>query len=83
MMIELRYMNKCKSGIDHSRPDPYTLAFEPWCLTQHMVTHWEPPGLDICHRSTPLTGYGMHIPFEASRSTHLSLAPSRLEKTVY
>ena len=56
MNIELKYINKCKSGIDHSRPDPYTLAFEPWRLTQHMVTHWEPPGLEPCHRSTPLTG---------------------------
>ena len=47
---------KCKSGIDLSRPDPYTLGFEPWRLTHHMVTHWEPPGLEPCHRSTPLTG---------------------------
>ena len=55
MKIELN-MNKCKSGIDLSGPDPYTLAFEPWRLTQHMVTHWEPPELEPCHRSTPLTG---------------------------
>ena len=40
---ELNMKNR-KSGIDHSRPDPYTLAFEPWRLTHHMVTHWEPPG---------------------------------------
>ena len=53
--IELN-MKKCSSGIDLSRPDLYTLAFEPWRLTQHMVTHWEPTGLEPCHRSTPLTG---------------------------
>ena len=55
MKIDLN-MNKCKIGIDLSRPDPYTLAFEPWRLTQHMITHWESPGFDFCHRSTPLTG---------------------------
>ena len=49
-------MKKCKIGIDLSQPDPYTLAFEPWRLTQHMVTNWEPPELEPCHRSTPLTG---------------------------
>ena len=53
--IELN-KKKRKSGIDHSRPNPFTLAFEPWRLTQHMVTHWEPAGLEPCHRSTPLTG---------------------------
>ena len=45
-------MNKCKSGIDLSRPDPYTLAFEPWRLAEHMVTHWEPPELELCQVDT-------------------------------
>ena len=66
---------KCKSGNDHSRPDPYTLAhgnplWASWIGTLPQIDTTDGAG-DIY----------IYIPFDASHSTHLSLAPSRLERT--